>query len=283
MQKEKIKLSFITPTAFIEEFGSQGDFILALSHLIDLDKENEYEKAIKKTGLPIICDNGLFEKGEAEEIETLIKKAIKIGAHTFFSPDVMFDKERTQEKLEEAIKKRKEMGLEDKIKIAAVVQASNEKDYWDQLKDFNENPNIDLIGIPIKPTALCIKIPIMEWSNDGGETERFNGLKITKARVELLNQMSQKDIKWKKCHLLGLGNSYSDVEFAQFNCPWVVSNDSGLCFQSGLYGRLIMQGLYVYGGKIEEKIDFSLKEINFKQKEDIQANINKIKERIQYV
>ena len=39
-----MKMSFISPTKYIKEFQSQGDFILALSHLIDHDKENDYEK-----------------------------------------------------------------------------------------------------------------------------------------------------------------------------------------------------------------------------------------------
>ena len=148
-----MRLAFITPTAFVEKFGSQGDFTLALSHLMDLKEVNEYEKAITKVGLPILCDNGLFENHVPESLETLIKKAERIGATHFFAPDILYSSEGTQLELDKAIL----AAEKSPVKVAAVVQASNVQDYMSQLLDFNNNPKVDLIGLSILSHSFWCK------------------------------------------------------------------------------------------------------------------------------
>ncbi len=269
-----MRISHIVPTAFVPEFGIQGDFILALSHLIELDRETDYEKAIKATGLEIILDNGLFENSVPESLETLVQKALKVGASTFFAPDVLFDTEKTQESLEQTIILLEQMKNDPKyrfekgLKIGAVVQADNEADYLKQLVDFNNNPNVDLIGLSILSVPKSFK---------GSEEIRD----ITASRVSLLMRMKEMEkthgIVWKNCHLLGLGSSFEDVLHAIEFCPFVVSNDTSCCFQNGLRAKLLDHKLRVGGGKTPEKVEFDLKELPVGAHHWIQHNINQVK------
>lgn len=263
-----MKLAFITPTLFIEKYGNQGDFHLALSHLIDLKSPNEYEKELKKSRLPIILDNGLFENHIAEPTDTLIRKAERIKATHVFAPDVLYDSKGTQKELDNFIKVKK--NLKSKIKIAAVVQAKNPKDYMRQLLEFNKNKNVDLIGLSI------LSIP--------KSYEKLIGkFDITESRLCLLQDMiaeaDGRPFFWKKCHLLGLGDSYEDVIYANENCPWVVSNDTSSCFWNGVQGKkLIGENCRVQGGKTEVKVDFNFsKRLTGLQEGIIKGNINKIK------
>ena len=146
--QNKIQLAFIAPTKHVKEFSGQGDFILALAHLIDEEAVNEYSQAIRATGLPVILDNSLFENHQAVGILELLNKAQRIGAHTVFVPDVLYKTKETAAELDHAIEVRESVGAHH-IKLGAVPQADNVEDYQEQLLAFNDNPNIDLIGLSI--------------------------------------------------------------------------------------------------------------------------------------
>lgn len=267
-----MKLAHICPTAYLEEFGSQGDFTLALAHLLDKDSVNEYEQEITALGLPIYLDNGLFELHIPEPLESLVDKAVRIGATHFFAPDRLYDTQGTYDELNRTVRFLEQLERDSRYrfekgppKIAAVVQANNQADYLTQLLDFNDNPNVDLIGLSILSIPKAFE-------------EELGKVDITESRILLLTKMIElaknKGIKWKKCHLLGLGDSYKDVIFAKKNCPWVVSNDTSCCFQSGLYGRLLNEKLEVPMGKVKEKVDFELKNVPEATLKNIQQNIN---------
>lgn len=259
-----MKLALITPTAHIKKFGNQGDFHLALSHLIDLDKTNKYEKNLIDSKLEIYLDNGLFENSTPEPLESLIAKALKINATHFFAPDMLFDTKGTQKELDRTIKHLSNPAFRfEAIKIAAVVQADNSEDYMTQLLSFNQNPGIDLIGLSI------LSIPKSFY-------EELGKYDITESRIYLLKKMKEmadKGVKWKNCHLLGLGNDYGDVAYAKKYCPWVISNDTSCCFQSGLFGKRLTEELEVPGGKVKEKVNFELGTLTKEQKANIQFNI----------
>lgn len=262
-----MKLAFITPTNWISTYGKEGDFILALAHLIEKEP-NKYEKAIIESNIPIILDNGLFENHEAVGVLDLFDKAQRIGAHTVFVPDVLYKTKETATELDHAISVRENIKAHH-IKLGAVPQADNVHDYQTQLLEFNNNKYVSLIGLSI------LAIP-------HSYREEFNG-DITKSRIALLQWMIKKrdeGVVWKDCHLLGLGDSYEDVIFAKNNCPWVISNDTSCAFQSGLFYKELTDDLVVPGGKIKEKVNFDLIEINSEQEKIIVKNINKIKEKI---
>lgn len=266
--KKKIKISFITPTKHIKKYGVQGDFILALSHLIKLNKTTEYEKELRKSGLPIILDNGLYENHVAEPIETLIKKAIKIKATHFFVPDVLYDKEATWESYKEALKVWKKI-KGPKPKIAVVPQATNSTDYKILLRFFEKESAVDMIGLSILAIPKSFR-------------REVRGHNITRSRTYFLKWMcyiADLGYVWKKkYHLLGLGDSMKDVLYAQKNCPWVVSHDSSSAFWNGVQGRR-MKGSFceVVKGKTKIPVDFKLKTLTKKQEKLIQENIDLVK------
>lgn len=251
--------SFISPTQFIKEFQSQGDFILALSHLIDDNEENEYEKAIKKTNLPILLDNGAFEKGYPEGIDSLIRKSKRINAAKFFAPDHLYNSKATKNSVKITLDILKTLKVRDSFQLGAVVQADNPKDWIDQYIDFTNNPEIDFIGLSI------LSIP-KSWKKS-----------ISESRIECFKELIKLNITHKPCHMLGLGENYEDIKFAIKNCPWIKSNDSSSCFMTGLHNVKYNDDLTIPGGKIEEKMNFSLEKITEKQKENIQYNINLVK------
>lgn len=271
-----MKLSFITPTNFIQKYQKQGDFVLGLSHLMKLDKVTAYEKAIVNTKLPIVLDNGLFENHVPEPLQSLIKKAIKINATHFFVPDMLYDTKGTKESLQNAIltvKKMKKNLSKEKLKnfpkIAAVVQADNDKDYWKQLREFNQNPEVEMIGLSILAIPKSFKRNIRKYD-------------ITKSRMYLLRKMKQETkafgYKWKPCHLLGLGNSYEDVFYAAKHCPFVVSNDTSSAFWNGVQRKsLVGKNCEVSGGKTKIPVDFNFKIITSLQQDKIQKNIDLVK------
>ncbi len=257
-------MSFICPINFINQFGSQGDFILALSNLLEIDYSNKYEKEIEKIKLPVILDNGAFETGNPEGIDSLITKGLRIKATHIFAPDYLYDKDETKNSLEITkyiIKKR-----EANLKIGAVVQADNKKDWLQQFKEFDEDPDVDLIGLSFMSVAKCFK-------KETGTND------YTKNRIACLKEL-EKTKPVTKIHLLGLGNSYEDIVYAKQNCPFVYSNDTSCCFQSGLFEKKLTENLEVPGGKIKEKVNFDLKKITKEQEKNIQYNINLVKQKI---
>lgn len=270
-----MRLAFITPTKFVQQFGNQGDFHLALSHLMSLDKKTEYEKQITKNGLPIVLDNGLYENHTPEPLDSLILKAQKIGATHFFAPDILYDTKGTKESLNKtisAVRKAKKglskESLKNFPKIAAVVQANNAIAYMQQLHEFNQDPNVKMIGLSILAVPKSFEKNIRKYD-------------ITKSRLYLLRKMRKmaaKGYKFKPCHLLGLGDSFEDVFYAAKYCPFVVSNDTSSAFWNGVQGkRLIGPNCEVKGGKTKIPVDFKLKTITNVQHNRIQENIDAIK------
>jgi hypothetical protein len=255
-----MQFSFIVPTKHINSLGIKSDFILALSHLIDLEKENEYEKNIKATKLLVMLDNGVFERHKPEALDALIDKAVKIRAFVFYSPDYLYDARKTEEQIDITYEKMKEKNLLGKIRLGAVVQGNNREEWIEQYVAFTQDERISIIGLSILSIPHAYKLP------------------ITKARVACLKDLVKLSVKHKYCHLLGLGDSYDDVKFAIKYCPWVKSNDTSSCFMSGLKGKAYTNDMRVPGGKIKEKMNFNLKQLSPLQKAIIEDNIRKVKE-----
>lgn len=268
IQKEKkIKLGFIAPTKYINSFGNQGDFQLGLSCLMDCDSVNLYEQALLDTKQDIVLDNGNFENHIPENTDSLISKALKIKADSFFAPDFLYDRQKTEESFEQTYFYLKQKNLQDILKINVVIQANNPKDYIESYKKFAEDNRVNLIGLSILAIPESFK-----------NTTQTNDITIN--RIECLNQLNQLDIH-RNSHLLGLGSSLKDVVFAKNNCDWVVSHDSSSSFWNGLQGKKILDNGDVEGGKTSIKVDFNYdKPLSKEQEEIIQSNINKVKELI---
>jgi hypothetical protein len=234
-----IKTAFITPTVYINKFGSQGDFQLGLSHLLNNECDNDYAQALKNTKQKIVLDNGTFEKGNPEGIGSLLQKAGKIGASVVFAPDYLYNAQKTRFTLDVTIYELRQLQLDKSIKIGAVVQAKDKQEWLSFYKELTLNPDVSMIGLSILAIPYVYKMP------------------ITEARIACMKDLLKMNINHKKCHLLGLGSSLKDVIFASQNCPFVYSHDSSSAFWNAMQHKKILDDGDIEGGKTESRVDFN--------------------------
>lgn len=265
-------LMFIASTAYIKTLGSQGNKQLGLSHLIDRDVINFYEKVLCNTRQEIILDNGTFELGFPEGIDSLISKAIRIKATHFFAPDFLFDAKKTLEALKNTIytlKKRKINNL----KIAAVVQGSTEEEWLWLYDEYQKIPEVDLIGLSCLAIPRCFgKFNQFKRAKQGKYIHNDN--EITSCRITLMEKLIKRGENNKNCHLLGLGDGIQDVIYANENCPWIISNDSSSAFWNAMQGKKILNNGNIEGGKTKIKVNFSFNSATKEQLELAQYNID---------
>ena len=263
-----MQISLIAPTNLIEEYGNQGDFHLTLAHLLD-DEENEYERKIKESELPIYLDNGLFENGTSVPLDELMEKATRLSAKYVFAPDVLLNREGTEANIDEAHKAlekaNKKAGTH--VKLAAVVQADNEVDYIESFLKMNNDERVSLIGLSILSVPKSFE-------------EVIGVHNISESRLLLLDRLNfynKAKGPIKDCHLLGAGSSYVEVSYASRNCPFVISHDSSSAIWNGVQGHEIKEDLTVNKGKTKVHVDFNFsEELSEEQKTLIQSNIDRV-------
>lgn len=255
-----IKLAFIAPTSLIKEYGSKGDIQLMLSHLLEKEDMNAYELRSRECGQSIYLDNGLFENGVAEDSDVVLAKARELGAEYAFAPDVIYNREETEQFVVETIERFKQKDIPN-LKLAAIVQADNPEDFIASYKTLVDLDAVSLIGLSI------LSIPKSFYGITGTDDPSEN-------RLYCLQQLLKLD-KHKDTHLLGAGNHYRDVQFANEHCPWVVSHDSSSAIWNGIQGKKIsLHDLEVEGGKTKVPVDFNWdQELTTEQKENIEHNI----------
>jgi hypothetical protein len=264
--------AIICPTKFISLYSSQGDFIMALANLIDREKINTYEQAIVKTGLPIYLDNGVFETGKPDSIDSLLEKASRTKAKIIFAPDALFDEESTRKSIEyfSWVKKQQKVN----IKTAVVCQANTVESYLKFYKELEKNPEVDLIGLSYLAIAECFREKNKRLR---AYEEYINPRKIISNRIKMLELINKLPGMRKSAHLLGCGDSYEDIIIAKEKYSWITSQDSSLAFQSGVFGRSLAEPfLKDLLGKPKDKVDFELKLLSLNQRILIQKNINKV-------
>lgn len=259
-----IKVSFISPTSLIEEWGNRSDFHLALAHLIE-EKENKYEREIKESNLPIYLDNGLFENGKSVPVEDLMEKAARLGAVYVFAPDVLYDREGTEANIDIAYEELQKANKRNKsnTKLAAVVQADNRDEYLASYLSMAANPKVELIGLSI------LSIP-------KSYEEILGAYAVSESRLYCLKEINALPLK-KKSHLLGAGSSYIDVSYAAKNCSWVDSHDSSSAIWNGVQGHKLEDDYRLDKGKTKVPVNFSFdEELSGEQKKMIRHNIKTI-------
>lgn len=276
-----MNLAFITPTAYLQKFASQGDVHLALAHLIKYDEQtgwmNEYARFYRREseqGRRVILDNGLFE-GAQPDPEALIQRARAIKAQVVFAPDVLYDSKGTIKAFKQFIKLKHEEGLV--CDIAGVPQADNPADWWDCFQFMDLHSECALVGLSI------LSVP-KAFGRVVGSTDT----PITSARVHLIRQLYNfSDISGHRitpCHLLGLGESYEDIKTAnELMSRDIISNDSSSCFVHGANAVRYEKDGTIPGGKNHTPLDFHLKPESFDdeitaREDDIQHNIDTAKE-----
>ena len=259
-------LAYITPTSYLEKYAKQGDIYLALAHLIDDEGQNEYARFHRREALKgrrVILDNGLFE-GAQVTTESLIQRARAINASVVCAPDVLFDSAGTIKEFKQFIRAKQEAGLV--CEVMGIPQADNPTDWWECYRFFDLSKDCDLIGLSI------LAVPQSFGELVGGRD------RITASRVHLLRELyahtSLLGRRSTACHLLGLGDSYEDLQFAARALPSVISNDTSSAFVHGMHGVRYREDGTWDGGKIREKVDFSQPYDPNADHEAIQHNID---------
>ena len=100
-----MRVAIIAPTPELKHCTLHRDtrFHLVLSHLLDDQAYHDYYKECSQRGHYLLLDNGAHENAHGEPIETLMHKAMLLGAHEVAMPDVLEDAERTAERTLEAL------------------------------------------------------------------------------------------------------------------------------------------------------------------------------------
>ena len=256
-----MKHCYITPTKYINdsEIGSQSDFLLVLSHLLNYECDNQYAEEVKKfqrTWKQIYLDNWLFENWVPEDWNNVIDKAIKLNVDYVFAPDHLFDSQKTAQEFEWFAKAARERWYT--WKLWYVVQAKDPMEYVMNYVWAECNSQIDLIWLSI------LSIP-----------ESFGG-DITSSRIKCIDYINTLVKPQKPAHLLWLWWSLKDLEFAK-NYPWIISNDSCSAFMTWVYWKQYDCNLSIDWWKVKEKVNFEFDNLDQDQRDNIKANIRIIK------
>lgn len=254
-----MKLAFIAPTAYLEKYSTQGDFYLALAHLLGDAEYLNFHLEEKAKGKIVYLDNGLFEGAQVTPDE-LINHVARLGPDVVCAPDVLYNSKATIKAFKSFIKLKQEAGLV--CKVMGIPQADNPHDWWDCFQFFDTCKDCDMIGLSI------LSIP-----------KSFSG-SITESRRHVIKQLfihsHMSGRRLTPMHLLGLGEGYGDMQTANCMLPReILSNDSSSAFVHGCYDVVYNKDGTIPGGKIKAKLDFDLKVAGDTQTENlIQQNIN---------
>lgn len=250
-----MKLAFITPTAYLNKYAKQGDFYLALAHLIDDDGKNEYARFHRREaqqGKRVILDNGLFE-GAQVSTDQLLRRAEVIGAQVVCAPDVLFDSKGTIKAFKQFIKDKQELGAV--FDVMGIPQANNPVEWWECFQFMQSQSDCNMVGLSI----LSVPESFATSAREAGYADGITGPRCYLIR-ELYALSVLSGTRLKPMHLLGLGESYGDVVLANRLLPRdVVSNDSSSTFVHGAAKVRYRQDGNIPGGKIREKLDFDIK------------------------
>lgn len=149
----KPKFCIITPTEYLEQFGSQSEMHLILAHLVDVDEK--YANFYKNRNEFKIMDNGAFELGESYDPEKLISLSSKCNAHAVVLPDYPFQRyEKTIEAGESKIAEFKSANL--KTMFVPQSETGDVEGWIESYKYAANHPDIDIIGMSIlgMPNAI---------------------------------------------------------------------------------------------------------------------------------
>ena len=100
-----MRVAIITPTPELRHcvLHRNTRFHLILSHLLDDPDYQAYYKECSQRGHYLVLDNGAHENEFGEHIDSLMRKAMLLGANEIAMPDVLEDGELTAERTLEAL------------------------------------------------------------------------------------------------------------------------------------------------------------------------------------
>jgi len=258
-----MKHCFIVPEAYINPIGMNSDMHLVLAH--EILKRKTYTaryRALKKSKKHfIILDNGAFELGKPLPTKKLIEAAKIVNADEIVAPDIRGNLSATLKAVKRFI-----MFLriyhEKKFSVAGVVQGSSLDECIKCIAEYQINPNISTVCIPmIDPIS-----DIHSWIKD-------KNTRIIQNRLYLLKGMSRMFAP-KPVHLLGLRNPIELTLAKQFD--FVRSNDSSSAFIHGMNLRLFDNKYGLIGDKEKKLLDFDIDNLTSQQRGAIEINVQQI-------
>lgn len=248
-----MKFITITPTNHMKDALKTSDTTLVLAHLIE--KDNDYTKKckeFKETGGKLIMDNGFYELGGNMKIYDLADKAMIIDADILVLPDLPLRK-NLKYIVESTIKKIKRYGVKSKLMMTVYPENNSFKEDLEQFKILNNIEGLDIIAIPY-----------VFREND--EFRRPSFLE----RIE--NKIGVSEIN-KEVHLFGC-NSLENLKKVK-DKSWITSIDGTMPWKVGFY--MFKLPISTYLEPRRPKHYFEINELNEKQRECIDYNLNYMK------
>ena len=177
-----MKAAIVSPVEYLSVIQPFSSYHLILTHkVIHEPKYQSFYRERSKAGDYIILDNGAVEKnGHSVSMRDIVTAAVLTKPSVVVLPDFLFDGHRTLDELENALKSPALHFLQrvhSEVKIAAVVQGVDEKEWFESFKILNSMSEIDLLCVP-KVTGQTFGV-------------RWKALEL------IANKVS------KPCHLLG--------------------------------------------------------------------------------
>ena len=127
--------------------------VMLLTHLVE--KYPEYEKLASSSSSYKILDNSLIELGDSLNMERVYKAAKKVKAQEIILMDSYPDGPKTIENIKKSLKWLIENNHIGEFKLQAVCHGRNLKEFKETFDYINNNPLIDVIGIPKVLSSWC--------------------------------------------------------------------------------------------------------------------------------
>ena len=237
-----MKVATIVPTCALQ-FVADDYYHLCLVQ--ELRKKGEYYGFYKRMvhrNKFVIVDNGAAE-GECASIEEVYDLTMDLGASELQLPDVFFDKEETQKKVDESLKFLSDKGYEGSIMV--VPQGKNLQE-WLECADYliNRPDYIDTVGIP--------KNLVHTEGRDGR----------IKASRELTNILGKRSKPFVRTHLLGVWTDPREV-YEVLGSNRIRGVDSGIAAIYTQAGLLLDPDKYEKPGGNKAYLDFDNNDIDF--------------------
>lgn len=140
-----MRFAFICPIRYLDEITSLGTIKLCLAHLLEVQSYSSYFKASRENGDFIILDNGVVERGEPLDAETLYSLVEELRPQEVVAPDVLHDADETVRRTLDFVKNFPP-DLRTLTRIMGVVQGQTlgaMMECYETIKDV-----VDVIGVP---------------------------------------------------------------------------------------------------------------------------------------
>lgn len=253
MNKEKIKLAFITPVSELEQ-TKRGDILYVLSHMLGNDTYSDF---VKKSTMYKIFDNSVHEGLEINTDRYFeLAKAYKVNE--IILQDVMEDKDLTLQKKEEQLNKYYSLLSNNNIKVMGAIQGKSIDELKDIYRNFTLDDRIDTIGISFTLTPKKF------------DENRYLNCYYNRRYIlsELQDMHKNENLMPKPIHLLGASSWHDALLKKKYN--FVRSHDTKLLSRLAYSNESIYMRLV---GKPKEKITL-LEQFTEEQSDNLTKNID---------